>query len=619
MSSPEINQQSKQAGMLARVKAKYRQLEVGSLLVLSGDSGRYQQMALFILCVIGIIESSIKFCMPYVFYQPTFLCPDPDGIMRPCPASVACLMETRTLAYEVYGINAQFGLICENHYIGVWASMIAVFNGGMFSIILVLLADCLGRKVTFVLVLMTHILGVTLLFVGQSSFIVTMTGLSLHYMACFAWYSVATLFLNESLGGTLRVVALPLIFISRSLGLLFVAFSYYFINHYLMNCLMQAGVMLILAPAYFLFFETPFYVYRSRTLADLYCTAKRIAYFNFSRAEARIRANYIFKMLFDKDNDTQVTADHVEKGLGLPIEESNLFDAHLVTLRAELSSRESATSKSLKAALSKITEQKTEFGTLDHEDISISGSVDGQPAHLDPTHRMDPVLLDQIKKLNYEKVHDEKFLPSQESNSYMDIFKINHFLRLVGIIWIGMTIFAANGLTAFSVQSIGIKSIFISGLFMGVFDLFGSTCGFLFSTVWSRKTIIMFSMSLYCFSSLSLLAFPYLKNWLVGFDLFISYAPMIESVLTFSIRFGVAFCNGLVFTYCTELFPTHLRTLSFGLFGFFGRMIFAFSEVIIDVIIQAGWNPCAALVCLAVVALPIACIMPETGNKKLGN
>lgn len=620
MSAPELNQQYQNQEVLDNVKAKYRQLEVGSLLILSGDSGRYQQMSLFVLCLIGVIESSIKFCLPYVFYQPSFMCPDAEGNLIPCPASEACKMGQRFLAYEVFGINAQFDLICEKHHLGVLASAITVFNGGMFSIILVLLADWIGRKMSFFVILGVHALGVSMMFFGQSSFMVTICGISLNYISMFAWFSIATLFLNESLGGRLRVISLPLIFVSKSCGLLFLAISYYFVNDYRWHSILQLGIMLAIGPFYWLYSETPFFAYRNLSLADVYSISKKIAYFNFAKKEARIRSNYIFKMLFDIDNDTQVTADHVEKGLGLPIEESIMVDPNLIKLKEELSSKNSrASGEKNDDLLDKSKGALPKSVAKEGDDISISISGEKVPDHLGPEFRMDPVLLDSIKKLDYESVHRDQIFPSQESNSYFDIFKGKFFFRLLGIVWLSMTVFTGNGLTAFSVQLIHIKSIFISGLFMGMFDLVGSLLGYYFSTVWSRRAVIGFSMSIFAFSSLSLLTLPFFESQFSEYETFVGYLGFAEAFLTFSIRFGVAFCNGLVFTYCTELFPTHLRTLSFGIFGFFGRSMFAFSEILIDFIVQLGWSPCSALSLFAVVALVAIILLPETAHKKMGN
>lgn len=75
----------------------------------------------------------------------------------------------------------------------------------------------------------------------------------------------------------------------------------------------------------------------------------------------------------------------------------------------------------------------------------------------------------------------------------------------------------------------------------------------------------------------------------------------------------------MIFTYCSELFPTKIRGLCLGLCVLIGRGSSVFSLSLERITDKIGVHPMISVIFGSALTMPIALLMPETFGKGVSN
>jgi MFS family permease len=506
-----------------------------------------------------------------------------------------------------------FGLYCENQIYAMYSAFMIVGGGGMLAFLMIFIADWFGRKFCFFFVVFTHITSISFVYVAKSSLLITVIAFTLNMASVFLWYSNVTIFMNESLGGVTRLISMPSVMVARSFGIIAAAVLFYFMPHYIYSSAIGMICMASIGPGYLFLQETLFYQFQKGKLGNLYSSAKKICGMNFAGTEKKQRKNYIYKMLFCLPHNNDEVIDQLENHHGLPIDQSKLKSSRLVFLEEQLMSSMGSIS---------VNYSQEDLNKSHMVDSQIKKSIMNLPEEEqeeEDDHNKKPkvsdIVIEEIKQISLLKLKNEEGEESKEPKNYFDILKIKNLLRLFGIISISSTIITANGLTAYSIQSVGFSSIYSAGIAMGVFDMIGGLGSIYIVSIMTSKNILIIGQLIFLLSSSILLLSYYYHPILL--DNYISESKLItiEIFASISIRFGVSLCQGIAYSYTTELFATHLRAITFGITFTFARLGMAVSEVFIHYFNHFGINPNAAIFFFAILSFPISLFMPTTKIK----
>ena len=616
LDNPENNQElelieNNESYMFSSIIEKYKKLKVGDLLIFSGDQHFYQYFALIVLFIMGILEATFKYSIPYLFFNVQFECKDENGIFNDCPAKMACSANQEfKIKSEIFSLNANFGLYCENLHYSMYSAIFIVAGGGLLSFFIFLISEYFGRINCYYAILIFHFISIVIVYIAKDNLILSVLFLMFNYATVFAWYSNVTIFLNESLGGVIRLISMPMIMIARSVGIMFGAVSFYFMPDYLLNHAVLVTILLSIGPCYFLMYETLFFQYQKYTLGSVYSTAKKICNMNFSGSDKIKRKNYIYKMLFVNSHLNTSVLKITEETGQLPIQESNLSDSKFIYLEEQLVSSMSSISVNYSQS------------NLNKSELILSGIDKNQI--IDTSDQKDPKLseeiIEKIKNISYSDLikNDKKENEEINKNQLLDIFKINHFMKLVGATIIICCILCANGLTMFSIQSIGLSSIYEAGILIGITDLIGGICGVFSASFLSNKTSIIFSQFMFLLGSSILLINHFYQDDIIENYFSADKIILINIIISLILRLFVSYSQGIAFTYFTEIFPTTIRTLAFGIIVSFGRIAMGYSEYFIYYLNKINLNPNAAIFLFAIFSFPISFCMPKPALK-MGN
>ena len=592
--------------LIDSISEKYKKLKVGDLLIFSGDQHFYQYFILIALFFMGILEGTFKFSIPYLFYNVGFQCKNDSGIFENCPSSIACNgTKEYQITSQIFSINQNFDLYCENHYYAMYSAITIVSGGGLLAFFIFFISEYLGRVKCFICLLFLHITSISIVYVAQSNLMITIIFMTINYGTVFAWYSNVTLYLNECLGGQTRRISMPLIMVARSFGLMFGAVSFYFLPNYLLNHSVLVMILGSIGPCYFLMHESLFFLYAKKTLGDVYSTAKRICNMNFSGTEKIQRKNYIYKMLFINTHNNDSVLEATENNKDLPIEQSKLSDSKFVYLE-----------KQLKSSMNSVTVNYS-LKDLDSQNSKKSNSPKKVKSEDITEKKLSSDLINKIKKLSLSEIkkNEDTNNKIEQKNHFLELFQLNNFFKLIGATLIISCILSANGLTMFSIQSIGFSSIYQAGIMIGCSDLLGGIISLIAASKFSNKTNVVISQLLFFVCSFILLITHFYKSELIENFLSEKKIILLEIILVFILRIAVGYSQGISFSYSTELFSTNIRTLAFGILVSIGRLSMGFSEFFIFHLEKMKINPNAAIFLFAALSFPISLCMPKTAKK----
>ena len=591
------------------IKEKYKKLKVGDLLIFSGDEHFYQYFILISLFLMGILEGTFKFSIPFMFYKVTFQCKNENGIFENCPSLIACngTKEIQVIS-KIFSLNQNFNLYCDNLPYAMYSAMIIVSGGGLLAFFIFLISEYLGRIKCFFSLLFLHIFSMFMVYVAQSNLIITVIFLTINYGTIFAWYSNVTIYLNESLGGYTRMISMPVIIMARSIGIIFVSVSFYFLPNYILNHCFLVTILASIGPCYFLMHESMFFQYAKMTLGDIYSTAKRICNMNFSGTEKIQRKNYIYKMLFVNSHDNDSVIEATENKKEFPIEQSKLSDSKFVYLEKQLES--SMSSISVNYSLKDYDLKNSKKSTINKKENSKSKNEERQ-------EKLSFELIEEIKKISLLEIkkEEDKICLKETKNNFFLIFRIDNFLKLIGLTIICSCILAANGLTFFSIQSIGFDSIYHGGFVIGVSDLLGSLLSIFAASFFSNKTNIIISQFLFFTGSLILCLTFWFRDDVIEIFILEKHIVIIEIITVFVLRIGVGYSQGIALSYSAEVFSTNVRTIAFAIIISISRLCMGLSEFFIFFFESKNINPNAAIFFFAILSFPISICLPNTSKK----
>lgn len=158
-------------------------------------------------------------------------------------------------------------------------------------------------------------------------------------------------------------------------------------------------------------------------------------------------------------------------------------------------------------------------------------------------------------------------------------------------------------------QKMGINNIYIVMTSYGVCSIIGVAVVSHFSAVIKRRAINLFSCITLSVLSLSLLFLRnYSQNKTLGYIVF---------GLTCLMRMAtdIGFC--LIFTYCTELFPTKIRAFTSGIVVYVGRLTNVFGPQLVYLADMMNIHPLVFAGIPSLLGIIASFLLPETLNQKL--
>ena len=186
--------------------------------------------------------------------------------------------------------------------------------------------------------------------------------------------------------------------------------------------------------------------------------------------------------------------------------------------------------------------------------------------------------------------------------------------KLIGVTVITANIYIGYSLSLLIPQKIGLASININGMFLGLSEIMGYLFVIPFGNLIPRR-ILNFSC---CAAVIILCCF------LIAFD--ITAKKWNENVLRWSqtivsclIKLVLCINYSLIFNYCSELFPTKMRGFALGICVFIGRVMVIFSFFIQRITDSLQINPMIGTIIGALIALPITLCLPETISSGISN
>jgi hypothetical protein len=224
-----------------------------------------------------------------------------------------------------------------------------------------------------------------------------------------------------------------------------------------------------------------------------------------------------------------------------------------------------------------------------------------------PSGNIDSNLL-YIKKSFYQLL---------KTNLGLLLLNRQNLLRLIGftVQWtVGLFIFT---ILTINIQQLGLSSININGIFVGVAGMFGAglvifmitkirryVCGFV--KIFFRKTGIIWCLVTIIVASvvLAVLSYFYMFNVTVQF---------IESMISaFIFKCATLFIFSVLSLYSVELFETSIRSLAFALVMVVSKLITSLTPEITNFASELGIHVLSTSAIPALIAIPITLMMPET-------
>ena len=251
-------------------------LSVADLLAISGDDKRFQKIVMVLFSVLGVIAAFIINEMPFVFFSPEFHCYDENRALRVCKQAEAC---SNQFGYEVINtknsLTSEFGLFCEKRTLEINAKSFVFFFAGTLVMFWSVLSDKIGRLSVFYGSWIWTIKG-TIISYFTTNYYFSILGLGLAFGGVDLFYSTLFIYTNEVIGSKMRSLSNGLIFSFYGMGGMFFYIYNIWVGDYRTLFLIQFICIVILGCGFFYICETPFYLYKTRRLKQLYVALKYI-------------------------------------------------------------------------------------------------------------------------------------------------------------------------------------------------------------------------------------------------------------------------------------------------------------------------------------------------------
>ena len=506
----------------------YRNIKVADLLKLVGEDERYQKIILFCLCLFNFSYAFIAFMIPYVFYEPTYLCHDQNKNTRICTQLEAC---GNIYGFEVQSpiisVTSEYKLYCGRRHLLELSEAFFVITGGFAAFLLGMLSDKIGRKKVFLISYVLSVAG-TLTAVLAPSLAAIVLGNIFSWSGMDTFFSMVFIYCNEVIGSDLRSKSIAFLFFSWGLGEIMINVLNIWITHYKWNFFIQLISLAVLGFTYIILQESPYVLYKIKNIRELYTSLKYIGVCN-GRDEREI-----VKQL----------------------------DQHL--------------------AINKVMAQNLE-------------NVDSFRLK-----RTNPGEANEFK--GYFR-HLKKFCKDKSI-----------LLRLIGVTLITGNIYIGYSLSLLIPQRIGLKNIYLNGIFLGVSEIISYIIAIPIGSIVKRRHLNFMCASMIVIFDLLLIIFDLTSDsW--------NHQALHWMQTLVSCLIKLVFCinYAMIFNYCSELFPTKIRGLTLGLCVFFGRamIVLAFYLQIMTDYFQI--HPMIGTIFGSLIVIPISLFMPETVGTGISN
>lgn len=508
--------------------ADFRNIKVSDLLKLVGEDERYQKTILFCLCLFNFAYAFVAFMIPYVFYEPTYLCIEADKTKRICPQIEACAspygFETQS---GIISMVTEFRLYCSRRGLLEYSEAIFVVTGGFVAFLFGMLSDKIGRKKVFIVSYFLTVTG-TLTALLAPSLPLIVLGNILSWSGMDTFFSMVFIYCNEIIGSDLRSKSNGFLFFSWGLGEIMVNVLNIWITNYRFNFLLQFIPLLLLGACYFILQESPYVLYKLKNIGELYNVLKYIGVRN-GRNELAIEHELDKRLAIDKimtqriDNIDSFRLQRISPG------QNNQFKGYLRYLH--------------------------------------------------------------------------KFCKEKEL-----------IFRLVGVTLIAGNIYIGYSLSLLIPQRIGLKNIYLNGIFLGVSEIISYIIAIPIGSLIKRR-----HLNFGCAAGIVLLDICLIVLDLTAESWSHQTLHLMQTLLSCLIKLVFCINYALIFNYCSELFPTKIRGLTLGICVFFGRVmiIFAFYLQILTDYFQI--HPMIGTIFGSLLIMPISLFMPETVGAGISN
>ena len=570
------------------MKKRYKNLKIKNLLIVVGDRNKIQIRMLIIFVLIGFFQSFFLNSLAYLFYVPVYKCIDSSGNETLCTKEQACSQEySYELISSIYSLNMKFDLVCENEYKAILGPIFILVISGLVSCVVFPMVDFIGRKKTFILTTILHTLGLIISILLPSYYMIIL-GLTIAFTGHYIWFANCYIYMNETMGGYIRVISVPCLCTISSIGMIFTHWISEYVYRYDLFLLFNLIGISLTVFFYFLFIDSPFYLYKFSTLGIFYNCLKDILCLNFSGKKQEQRLHLLKSILFNPSTDID------DKHTKINAQNEN---EDLVSKPVDLDS--------------------ISLDSLKLDDISLKNDGEFDKNKKDELYT-DSVLSPDIYHLRFTDLTPDYKLFSN-SNSYCDLFTIKNGLPFLGIIMLSLPLFIGDALTLYSIQNMGINSVQFAGILMGFFELIGNMLSFMYSPLFARKQtniicqIIMF-LAVVCLIIINL-NYNYIQETL---EIPLTF-EISQGIFCLFVRLAISFNTSTIFTYNMELFPTHLRAISLSIILLIERFFFGFSGYIINETLSLNFHPLCSLIIFCVITVPLAYSMPNTDHKGIPN
>jgi hypothetical protein len=575
------------------MKFHYQKQVVKNLLAIAGDRNKFQILTLLILSIICLVQTFFLNALAYIFYTPVYTCLNPHGEEMLCSKEQACENEYGfKIMSDIQSLNMKFELVCDNEYKAILGPIIIVVVSGILSCLLIFLTDFIGRKMMFNLTAVVQCTGLMVAFFIPNYEIIII-GLTIAYTGLFSWFANCYVYLNEIMGGPIRVYSVPLLFTVCSIGRIFTHWVAEYLSDYRVFLMSTFVSIFLSAFLYIYFLSSPFFLYRFSTLGKMYSCLKQILFENYTGEKRDQRLKFLKSMLFNYENDlkqknTQIREQNVNDDRNLePIELDNISIKTFKPNPDQLSEEESKDS----GELDEIREEKSETDTKFNSEV-----------------------LNLTLKKSFA---DSK--TRSKVNNYSNLFTLEYGLPFLGIITLSLPLFIGDSLTLYSIQNLGVKSVSMAGIYMGIFELIGNILAIIYSPLVARKNTNIICQILIFLAVSCLIIIDYNHNYITNSFNSSWTFEFSQAIFCLIIRLAISFNLSTIFTYNMELFPTYLRIITLSIMLFFKQMVMGVSGYLISETIIFHFHPVCSLFLFSVITMPLAYTLPNTDHKGISN
>lgn len=179
-------------------------LNIAELLYFIGDSHKYQKLIICFLACLSITIGIVGSNLPFIFYEPEFVCKRFDGSSYICSQKEACQNQFKfDVIVHRSSIVSDFNLYCDRSLILEHSQALYFFISAFGATIILLLADMRGRLFGLYMMCSGFILGSSLSY-NSSSLIGIFIGLGISQTCLLASLGLTSIYINEVIGKLIR-------------------------------------------------------------------------------------------------------------------------------------------------------------------------------------------------------------------------------------------------------------------------------------------------------------------------------------------------------------------------------------------------------------------------------